>query len=142
MIEVRAASGPAEVDAALDLRYRVFCEEQGVTLAGDQDGLDPEALHLLAFEDRRLVGTCRLLFDHGIARLGRMAVERDVRRRGIGAAILEAAESESRAAGAGRIRLHAQTAAVSIYARAGYVACGPEFFEEGIPHITMEKPLA
>lgn len=142
MIEVRSAGGQAEVDAALELRYRVFCDEQGVTLAAERDGRDPGALHLVAFDGPRLVGTCRLLFDDGIARLGRMAVEPDARGRGIGAAILDSAEAESRRAGAKRIRLHAQTAARSLYERGGFEVRGDEFVEEGIPHVTMEKDLA
>ena len=142
MIEVRAASGPAEVEVALALRYRVFCEEQGVTLEGDRDGLDPEALHLVARDGDRLVGTCRLLFDDGVARLGRMAVERDARGRGIGAALLAEAEHVAKAQGARLIRLHAQTSARSLYERSGFEALGDEFMDEGIPHLTMEKPLA
>jgi predicted GNAT family N-acyltransferase len=142
VIDVRAASGPAELEAALALRQRVFCDEQGVTLEADQDGLDPEALHLVAYDGERLVGTCRLLFDEGIARLARMAVECDARGRGIGAAILAEAEQAAKAAGARRIRLHAQTAARSLYERSGFEARGDEFMEEGIPHLTMEKPLA
>ena len=142
MIEVRAARDSSEVEAALDLRRRVFCEEQGVTLEADQDGRDGEALHLVAVDDGRLVGTCRLLFDGGLARLGRMAVEPELRGRGVGAAILDAAEGESRHAGAHTIRLHAQTAARSLYERGGFEIRGDEFMEEGIPHLTMEKPLA
>ena len=142
MIEVRRAAGPAEIDAALDLRYRVFCGEQGVGLEADQDGLDPEALHLVALEGERLVGTCRLLFGDGVARLGRMAVEPDARGRGIGAAVLEEAERESRAAGVARIRLHAQIAARSLYERSGFAQVGVVFLEEGIPHLSMEKALA
>jgi predicted GNAT family N-acyltransferase len=141
VIEVRAARSPGEVEAALALRYRVFCEEQGVTVDADQDGRDPEALHLVALDEGRLVGTCRLLFDDGIARLGRMAVEPDVRGRGVGAAILAAAEREARAARAERIRLHAQTVARSLYERGGFVARGREFLEEGIAHVEMEKQL-
>ena len=113
-----------------------------MTLEADQDGRDPEALHIVALDDGRLAGTCRLLFDDELARLGRLAVEPGLRGRGIGAAILDAAEGESRRAGAARIRLHAQTAARSLYARAGYQQRGDEFIEEGIPHVTMEKPLA
>jgi predicted GNAT family N-acyltransferase len=142
VIEVRPANGPAEVEAALDLRYRVFCGEQGVTLAADQDGLDGEALHIVALAGGRLAGTCRLVFDDGIARLGRMAVEPDLRGRGIGAAVLEQAEHEARRAGAERIRLHAQSAARTLYERAGFEIRGEEFLEEGIPHVTMEKPVA
>jgi predicted GNAT family N-acyltransferase len=142
VIEVRPASGRAELEAALDLRYRVFCGEQGVTLAADQDGRDGEALHIVAFADGRLAGTCRLLFDDGIARLGRLAVEPGLRGRGIGAAVLEEAERESRQAGATHIELHAQTAARTLYERAGFHVHGEEFLEEGISHVTMEKPLA
>jgi ElaA protein len=142
LIEVRRAAGPAEIDAALDLRYRVFCGEQGVGLEADQDGLDPEALHLVALEGERLVGTCRLLFGDGVARLGRMAVEPEARGRGIGAAVLEEAERESRAAGVARIRLHAQIAARSLYERSGFAQVGVVFLEEGIPHLSMEKALA
>jgi predicted GNAT family N-acyltransferase len=131
-----------EVTAALALRYRVFCEEQGVSLPADQDGRDAEAVHVVAFDDDTLVGTCRLVFDDGIARLGRMAVELDLRGRGVGAAVLEAAEREARAEGARLLRLHAQTSARSLYERGGYEQRGEEFIEEGIPHITMEKPLA
>jgi predicted GNAT family N-acyltransferase len=142
LTEVRTARGEVEVDAALELRYRVFCGEQGVGLAADQDGLDPEALHVVAVEDGAVVGTCRLLFDGELARLGRMAVEPALRGRGVGADILVAAERESRVAGARRIRLHAQTAARSLYERGGFAAVGDEFMEEGIPHVTMEKALA
>ena len=74
--------------------------------------------------------------------LGRMAVADDARGRGIGAAILELAEAQAREAGADRIRLHAQTAARSLYERGGFAVRGVEFLEEGIPHVTMEKPLA
>ena len=136
------AHGSSEIDEALELRRRVFVDEQGVTLTADQDGLDPEATHIVALDDGRVVGTCRLVFDDGVARLGRMAVEPGLRGRGIGAAVLEVAERESRAAGAQRIRLHAQQAARSVYERSGFQVRGAEFIEEGIPHVTMEKPLA
>lgn len=142
MIEVRPASSSAEVDAALELRRRVFCVEQGVALEADQDGRDPEALHIVAVDAGQLVGTCRLVFDDGIARLGRLAVEPNLRGRGIGARILEEAERQSRAAGATRIRLHAQIEAQSLYERGGFHVQGEEFVEEGIPHVTMEKRLA
>jgi predicted GNAT family N-acyltransferase len=142
VIEVRPAASSSEVDEALELRRRVFCDEQGVTLAADQDGRDTEALHIVAVDAGQLVGTCRLVFDNGIARLGRMAVEPNLRGRGIGARVLEVAERESRAAGAKRIRLHAQTDAQSLYERGGFQVQGEEFVEEGIPHVTMEKRLA
>jgi predicted GNAT family N-acyltransferase len=140
--EVRAARSSSEVDEALELRRRVFVGQQGVTLEADRDGLDPEATHIVAIDGGRVIGTCRLVFDDGLARLGRMAVEDEARGRGIGAALLAVAEAHARAAGATRIRLHAQLAARSLYERGGFEARGEEFMEEGIPHLTMEKLLA
>lgn len=142
MTDVRVAANSSEVDEALELRRRVFVGQQGVTLEADRDGLDQVALHVVAIDGGNVVGTCRLVFDGPLARLGRMAVEDDYRGRGLGAAILAEAEHQALAAGSERIRLHAQLAARSLYERSGFVVQGQEFMEEGIPHLTMEKPLA
>ena len=139
---MRAARTDDEVHAALRLRYRVFCEEQGVDLAAEQDGRDPEALHLVALEGGRIIGTCRVLLDDGLARLGRMAVEPGHRGRGIGGALLAGADRAMRHAGAQRIRLHAQTSSRGVYDRASYEPLGEKFIEEGIEHVAMEKRLA
>lgn len=142
MLELRAPGDEEEREAALALRERVFCGEQGVSRAADRDGRDSEALHVVAVEDGRVVGTCRLLMeDHG-ARLGRMAVDRGARGRGLGAALLAEAERRAAAAGARRVMLHAQERARSLYARGGYQPVGEPFMEEGLPHIAMEKTLA
>ena len=139
---MRPARIDDEVKAALRLRYRVFCEEQGVDLAAEQDGRDGEALQLVALDGGRVVGTCRVLLDNGVARLGRMAVEPGHRGRGLGAALLTEADSAILDAGARLIRLHAQTASRGVYNRAGYEPQGREFMEEGIKHVAMEKHLA
>jgi predicted GNAT family N-acyltransferase len=60
----------------------------------------------------------------------------------VGAALLEEAERCARQAGSRRIDLHAQTPAISLYTRNGFVERGEPFFEEGIPHVSMDKSLA
>lgn len=142
MLGLRAPRDEAELEAALALRERVFCGEQGVSPEADRDGRDPEALHVVAVDDGRVVGTCRLLVEEGTARLGRMAVDRGARGRGLGAALLAEAERRAAAAGARRVMLHAQERARSLYARGGYQPVGEPFMEEGLPHIAMEKTLA
>jgi predicted GNAT family N-acyltransferase len=139
---VREARTPDEVEAALRLRHRVFVHEQGVAVAADRDGRDGEALHVVAVRNGELVGTCRVIVAAGLGRLGRMAVEPELRGRGLGATVLEEAERVASAAGAKRMRLHAQVAARSLYERAGYETVGETFLEEGIEHVTMERPLA
>jgi ElaA protein len=141
-VDVRAARDRGEVDQALALREQVFCVEQGVELAADRDGLDDQALQIVAVEDGRVVATCRVLVDDGVGRLGRMAVEARSRGRGLGTEILAAAERSARDAGARLMRLHAQRYVEDLYAAAGYTPYGEPFVEEGIPHVSMEKPLA
>lgn len=141
-MEVREAASGAEVAAALELRERVFCGEQGVPLEADQDGLDDEALHIVAVEDEGLLGTCRLVFRDRVARLGRLAVEPERRGAGVAGAILREADRLALAAGADTIALHAQTYALALYRDAGYSERGDRFVEEGIEHVAMEKSLA
>jgi predicted GNAT family N-acyltransferase len=130
------------VEAALDLRERVFIAEQGVSVAADRDGRDPEATHIVAVDGERVVGTCRLLMRGRVARLGRLAVDRGRRGEGIAAAVLLEADRVARALGADAIALHAQTYAMQLYVDAGYEERGPRFHEEGIEHVAMEKRLA
>jgi predicted GNAT family N-acyltransferase len=120
----------------------VFCHEQGVSRAADQDGRDPEATHIVAVDGGQVVGTCRLLFRGRVARLGRLAVEPERRGGGIAAAILREADRVARGCAAESIALHAQTYALKLYQDAGYEKRGPAFTEEGIEHVAMEKRLA
>jgi predicted GNAT family N-acyltransferase len=141
-VEIRTARTESEVAAALALRERIFCGEQGVSFEADQDGRDPEATHIVAVADEIVIGTCRLLFRGPVARLGRLAVERDRRGDGVAAEILREADRIAVEAGAESIALHAQTYARALYERAGYEPYGPTFVEEGIEHVAMEKQLA
>jgi predicted GNAT family N-acyltransferase len=141
-VEVREARTESELAAALGLRERIFCGEQGVSFEADQDGRDQEATHIVAVDDGVVIGTCRLLFRGQVARLGRLAVERDRRGDGIAAEILSEADRIATEVGAESIALHAQTYARSLYERAGYEPYGPAFVEEGIEHVAMEKHLA
>jgi predicted GNAT family N-acyltransferase len=141
-VDVRPARDRGEVKQALALREQVFCVEQGVELAADRDGLDDLAIQVVAIESGRVIGTCRVLVDGDVGRLGRMAVKAGSRGRGLGAAILAAAEQSARDAGARLMRLHAQRYIEDLYAAAGYTAYGEPFLEEGIEHVGMEKRLA
>ena len=85
----------------------------------------------------RVVGTLRLLVDGERAKVGRVAVEREWRRRGIALRMLELAIAQARADGCMRVRLAAQTAATALYERAGFAVESDEFEEAGIPHVWM-----
>jgi predicted GNAT family N-acyltransferase len=110
------------------------------------------ALHVLAVrEDGVPLGTGRLLFgeaaagktggDASVGSLGRLAVTREARGLGVGAALVRGVEEAARARGLTAVDLHAQTHALGFYERLGYVAYGPEFPDAGIPHRAMRRVL-
>lgn len=138
-IEIRRHHGEEEMAQLLSLRHDVFCGEQGVPAREELDGRDGEAIHLVAVEDGRVLATCRLLFVGATVQFSRLAVAREARRRGIATRLLALADDETRAGGARRLVLHAQTYARSLYDAAGYEPRGRVFMEAGIEHVAMEK---
>ena len=140
-VEVRQALDAAEIEAAQQLRLSVFAGEQGVAREADIDGLDPESTHLVAVRRGSVVGTCRLRFPRGQCKLERMAVDRSLRRTGIGEALMREAEREAVGQGVTEIVLHAQREAEAFYSACGFVSEGDTFLEEGIPHVQMRKSL-
>jgi predicted GNAT family N-acyltransferase len=140
-LTVQPARDAAEVRAAMDLRVRVFCDEQGVDRRVELDGLDDEATQIVALDESGVIATCRLRFLDDECKLERMAVERRYRGAGAGRRLLEVAEVEARRQGASSMTLHAQRRAEGFYAGAGYVAEGETFIEEGIEHVAMTKLL-
>lgn len=148
--EVRRARTSRELADALKLRYDVFCLEQGVPEHEELDGRDHEGIHLVAAAvdeanpdgSGELLGTCRLVLVGRTVQFSRLAVRASARRQGIAMSLLKAADAETRAAGARRLVLHAQTYALPLYEQAGYVTRGAVFREAGIDHIAMEKELS
>ncbi|MCK9250736.1 MAG: GNAT family N-acetyltransferase [Solirubrobacteraceae bacterium] len=141
---VRWARDRADLRAAQDLRVRVFCDEQGVERELELDGRDELARHGIAVDDDgRVVGTIRLLTADGgrVVRVGRLAVERDLRGRGIARELLRRAERYARDIGAHELRLAAQVDAMRLYLAAGYEAQGEPFDEAGITHVWMVRDV-
>ncbi|NAZ38290.1 GNAT family N-acetyltransferase [Rubellimicrobium sp. CFH 75288] len=130
-----------DLGACLAIRRRVFIEEQGVAEALEIDGLDGEAIHLLAREGGRAIGTARLLLRGEVGKIGRVAVLPEARGRGAGAALMEAALEVLRARGARQARLGSQVHAIPFYERLGFRAEGPVYDDAGIPHRDMTRPL-
>ena len=117
------------------IRTRVFVEEQGVPEALEWDGLDEPSRHVVAVAaDGTPIGTGRLLRD---GHIGRMAVIKEWRGRGVGSALLERLLAIAGSMGMNEVKLHAQTHAIGFYARQGFTVEGGEFMEAGIPHVEM-----
>ena len=125
---------------ARPVREKVFIEEQSVPRELEWDEWDERCDHAIVCDpDGHAIGTARLAPD---GRLGRMAVLRECRGLGVGAALLEALLGRARELSLSRVTLHAQTHAAGFYRRFGFSERGGEFLEAGIPHFEMTLELS
>ncbi|MBW3567318.1 MAG: GNAT family N-acetyltransferase [Proteobacteria bacterium] len=133
---LRLARWPKDINPLREVRTEVFIEEQNVPPEEEWDGLDDQCLHVLAVDtDENPIGTGRLLSD---GKIGRMAVVKEWRGKGVGAAILELLMNEARERGHASVKLAAQVHAMPFYERFGFRAYGDEFMDAGIPHYWMK----
>lgn len=123
---------------ASPIRFTVFVEEQGVPFAIEIDEHDPLCVHALAFADGKPVGTGRLLPD---GHIGRMAVLKEWRNRGIGGLLLNALMERARQRGDRHVMLSAQVGAARFYEAHGFSRHGDEYMEAGIRHQEMRRSL-
>jgi predicted GNAT family N-acyltransferase len=123
---------------AVPIRFAVFVEEQAVPREIELDEMDAESVHAIAFANHFPVGTGRLLPE---GHIGRMAVLKDWRGRGIGGQILKKLMDRARERGDREVILSAQVQATAFYRRYGFVEEGAEYMEAGIPHRNMRCTL-
>lgn len=125
---------------AMPIRRKVFIQEQSVPEELEWDDMDSTATHALAFDEHgQAIGYARLLPGK---QLGRMAVLKQYRGKGIGTALLQALEAVARKLRYDYLYLHAQIQALPFYEQLGYQSQGTAFDEAGIPHLMMTKTLA
>ena len=140
-VEVVQAEPGRGVGEAFAIRRRVFVDEQGVPLALEFDAHDAAARHLLARTEQRPVGTLRVRFQDGTAKIERVAVVPEARGLKVGRQLVLAALDLAERAGAVDCLLHAQVQVRGFYATLGFTAFGGTFIEDGILHVAMRRPL-
>ncbi len=124
---------------ALLIRELVFVQEQGVPVEIELDEFDPLSEHAIAISRAgEVVGTGRLLPD---GHIGRMAVLKAWRGKGVGKLLLEALVRRAIERGFGAAMLNAQIHAKAFYEKAGFTTEGDPFIEAGIAHVAMRRVL-
>lgn len=127
-----------ERERIMQVRHAVFVEEQGVPESLENDDKDPLCRHALLLMHDRPVATGRL---EGDGHIGRIAVIRPLRGKGLGSRIVTFLEGKAKARGLHRVYLGAQLQAIPFYEKLGFRCFGPEFMDAGIPHRYMEKAI-
>jgi predicted GNAT family N-acyltransferase len=136
-IRVRQVSSAKELKTVYAIRMRVFVKEQGVPEEIELDRDDKRAVHFLASIAGKAVATARVVMRHGNAKIGRMAVLKSYRGRGIGTKLLRRAIVMAKKQDAQKIYLHAQVPVIGFYEAMAFQCVGPVFKEAGIPHRKM-----
>lgn len=125
---------------AVDIRKEVFVKEQG--FKEEFDGDDKRATHIVGFIDGKSVATARILENpDGSFLIGRIAVRKEFRGKGLGADIIAFAEQVIFEAGGRKIFIHSQHRAIPFYEKQGYCAFGEPDMEEDHPHQMMIKVI-
>jgi predicted GNAT family N-acyltransferase len=124
-------------EAAKRIRVAVFMQEQGFT--GEFDALDELCVHFVAFDSDLPTATCRVWLAEDGWHVGRLAVMREHRGKGLGGLMLQHAEAHVRSLGGGSLSLHAQCRAEQFYRKCGYAPYGEMDYDEGVEHVHMRK---
>ena len=137
-------------------RYEVFSDEQGYSrelevdecvppsdLADVVGRYDETALHLLALEGERPIGTVRLMYPPSMNKykLGRLAVRKSGRGKGVAQRLVSALGIAAKEMGAEAIYAGSQVPVRGLYEKCGYECIGEEYLDQGQPHIWMVKSL-
>jgi predicted GNAT family N-acyltransferase len=120
------------------VRTPVFVEEQLVAPDCEWDELDASAVHLLAMLQSAPIGCLRIIDFH---KVGRMAVLKEFRRHGLGAALLLEAIKICKTHGSKNVYLSAQTHAIEFYQHCGFKVTSEVYQDLHIPHVDMQIAL-
>ena len=129
-----------ELYAILKLRSEVFVVEQNCVYL-DPDNKDQDSFHLCGWNENDLVAYARILppglaFEE--ASIGRVAANPLYRKTGSGKILMNhAIEKTLKQFPGSAIRIGAQLYLLSFYTSLGFKPSGPEYLEDGIPHIEM-----
>lgn len=108
------------------------------------DRYDETALHLLALEGERPIGTARLMYPPTTNKykLGRLAVRKSGRGKGVAQKLVSTLGVAAKEMGAKAIYAGSQVPVRGLYEKCGYQCIGEEYLDQEQPHIWMVKSLA
>ncbi len=124
-----------------EIREEVFVQEQG--FQEEYDEVDGIATHFVLFEGAMSVATCRVFpgEEKGVYILGRLAVKKAYRGKGVGRLLLNEVVKHLKEQGERCVALHSQWHAKGFYEKVGFLPYGEKDEVEGCPHIWMKKNL-
>ena len=135
--------GTKEYRQMIALRQAILRDPLGLKFSPEELEKEKDNILIAAFEEEDdMLGCCMLTkIDSQTLQLRQMAVKNNLQGKGIGASIMNFAETISRDRGYRRIIMHARDTAIGFYEKFGYKVKGEPFTEINLPHHVMEKKI-
>lgn len=124
------------------IRETVFLEEQGFQKEYDEN--DEIAKHIVIYENNLAIATCRVYWDKEVNcyHIGRIAVLKPHRGKGLGIAVVKEAEKVVKDLGGSEIFISGQIQVAEFYKnKLGYIQYGEPYLEENHPHVALKKKI-
>lgn len=124
------------------IRETVFLEEQGFEKEYDEN--DEIAKHIVIYESNTAIATCRVYWDDEVNcyHIGRIAVLKPHRGKGLGIAVVKEAEKIAKSLGGNEIFISGQLQVAAFYKnKLGYTQYGDVYLEENHPHVALKKKI-
>ena len=134
---IKIVENEKELMASFEVRRIVFVLEQNVPESIEWDEFDEGATHIIYKLDDKVVGAGRIVYFDDSVKIGRVAVLKEYRMRGIGREIVEFLIKESRKRSNKIIYANVQLIAQKFYKKLGFNEEGDIFFEADIEHVKM-----
>lgn len=123
------------------VRTEVFYYEQNVAVNAIFDENDKSCINLIAYDNELPIATLRIVIDGKNATIGRVAVLKEYRKKGIGKALMKRTHKVLKRLGIVRISVGAQLSSIGFYEALGYQISSDLFVEQNIIHREMVKYL-
>lgn len=126
------------------IREEVFVKEQG--FREEFDSIDKISTHIVMTDGDKPVAVGRFYCKDNPQGekeyfIGRLAVMKEYRGKGVGGAVIREAERLIKEQGGSCVLLHSQCRAAEFYEKQGYTKFGDIDYDEDCPHIWMRKYL-
>lgn len=139
MIKFKISQGTENFNDAKTIREIVFVNEQHFEYEFNE--IDKTAFHVVAYENEKPVACARFFKEDKQYIIGRIAVLKEQREKGLGAKVVQYCEEKIASLGGSHISISAQVRVMDFYKKLGYSPVGDTYMDEDVPHIKMIKDL-
>jgi predicted GNAT family N-acyltransferase len=134
--------GTAEYKKMVTLRDTILRKPLGLKFTPEELEREKNDILIGAFDEDEILACCLLTqIDKNTLKLRQMAVQNNLQGKGIGASLMNFAETVARDKGYKKLMMHARNTAIGFYEKFGYKVKGDEFIEVNVPHHVMEKKI-